>query len=112
MRRHHQNTSPLATRSSGTTTTVSVIFDIRRYVCVNHRVDFRDVDPASGDIGGDQDILFTIFEGIQGAGTLSLIEFATERCGGKSICGQSFGEFRGIHPTADENQHTLAASMQ
>jgi len=91
---------------------MSVIFNIGRDVCVNHRVNFRNVDPASGDIRGDQDILIAILEGIQGTGTLRLIEFATERCGSDSIGGQSFGEFSGIHPTPDKNQHTLATCMK
>ena len=39
-----------------------VVLDDERHLVVDHQVDALDVDAATGDVGGDQDVVFPLLE--------------------------------------------------
>ncbi|MBG9885340.1 hypothetical protein ABE10_01815, partial [Bacillus toyonensis] len=69
--------------------------------------DSLDVQPACGDIGGDEDVELAVLEVSDGALALHLRDVAVDRGGGVSSGPQLLGQGLGLVLGADEHDHPV-----
>src|SRR5581483_12138096 len=86
---------------------VDVRLGVVRDVVVEHVRNTVHIQPAGGDVGGDQDVDAAVFERGNGALPLGLRYVAIDRCGGKPSGAELFGDLLGGLLGADEHDHRL-----
>ena len=78
VRFYQRDSNTFAARTAGTTNTVQVSITAARHIKVDHVAHVRDVDPARGNVGGNQHIHAAIGQALNPFGTLNLRHFTFE----------------------------------
>ena len=112
MQRHHEDAASLLAGTTGTPTAMGVVLDIGGDIRMDDHADSRNVDAAGRHVSGDENLLLTMTEGIESAGSLRLSQFPAERRGGKTLGGQAFRQIGGVHSTADKDQHPFSLGVE
>jgi hypothetical protein len=95
----------LAPGARGAADAVDVLLGDVGQLEVDHVADARDVDPARGDVGRDEDLGAAVLELVERAFALRLALVAVDRVGGNAALGELLHHAVGAVLGAGEDQH-------
>ena len=106
-RGHEQHGAAGTPRTPGAADAVDIGLGVARDVVVKHVRDAFDIQAASGDVGGDQDVQATVLELVDGALALCLGNIAVD--GGSLVASraQALRELLGVILGANEHDHRI-----
>ena len=106
-RRDEQQRRAGSAGTTGAADAMHVGLGVVRDVVVQHVRDALDVEPAGGDVGGDEDVELSVLEGGDGALAHRLRDVAVDGHRRKPSGAQLFGDLFGGLLGADEHDHRL-----
>ena len=77
-RRDHGNGGPAAARAASATDAVDIIIGMMRHVEIEHVADIGNIEPAGGDVRGDQELDFALAERIERGRAGGLVQIAVQ----------------------------------
>ncbi len=86
---------------------MGIALRIVRHVVIYNVTDAFNIQAASGNVGGDQDIDLAVFQLLNGAFALLLVDVAVNRRSGKPACLQFARQFFRAHFGTRKNDHAV-----
>ncbi len=104
MWRYEANSRPLLAGSTGSADSMHIAFGIEGDVVIKDMGNIADIETSCSNIGSDEDICCSAFEGFDGLFALALGHIAVEPFGIETLGAQKFGEsiHLHLHPTKDD----------
>ena len=96
-----------ATGAAGAADAVHVRLGVDRQIVVDDVADALDVEAASGDVGGDEDVELAVLQRLHRAFALRLLDVAVDGGGGVAASAQLLGDLLGVTSRAGEDDHAV-----